>query len=185
MKLIWLVGILVVISCIPVPVSSSHSEIHEKIFVIDYIFDSDTVYEESSGIWYGIPPDPGIQSGPVECAITNSQGHVLRQFYLRDPRIQYGDSVRVNPDNSTSLYGHIEYATQPLEIRIIFKYSPYYDRLTLIDTTTGKILATTDLIKAGTQIAEMFPEDMEFHENAKYMGTSSGYDIFRLPFFSN
>lgn len=183
MKPVWMLWILAIFICILIPVSATHADNHEKIFIIDYIFDSDRVYEESAGIWYGSPPDPGIQSGPIECIITNSGGYVLKQFYLMDPRIQYGDSIRINPDNSTSIAGYMEVATSPVEIRIIFRYSPYYDRLTLIDTTTGEVLATTDLIEAGTKIAEMFPEDMEFHENAKYAGTSSGYDINRLPFF--
>ncbi|MDD1702920.1 MAG: hypothetical protein LUQ31_08090 [Methanoregula sp.] len=98
-----IIGILLVLICIPCQVSAVEGNSRQKIFVMDYLFDNTGVTGESAGIWYGTPPDPGIRSGSIEGIVYDSQHRAVMEFYIRDPRIQYGNSAGKNPDNSTTL----------------------------------------------------------------------------------
>lgn len=144
----------------------------QKIFIVDFIFDDHGVTEESSGIWYGIAPDPAIQSGPIEGIVADSQNRPLTTFYLHDPRYQIGDALVKNPDGSVSVAGYSQY-TPTVEIRTVFPYYPEAKSLSLVDTRTGTVLATSDLGIAGTRLAEMYPEELEYFEHVTYAGSAN------------
>lgn len=172
-RIFWLIavfGLLLTFAGGVSPAMATGNNTWQKIFIVDFIFDDHGVYEESSGIWYGTTPDLDIQSGPIEGLVVDSQNRPLMKFYLRDPRYQIGDALVQNPDGTTSVIGYTQY-TPAVEIRIVFPYTPDAKTLTLMDTGTGSVLASVDLESAGTRIAEMYPEELEFYEHVTYVGS--------------
>jgi len=174
-KQLWCVvaGLVLILFLSIMPAAAQSSGSWQKIFIVDFIFDDHGVTEESSGIWYGTPPDPGIQSGPIEGILADSNNRALTKFYLRDPRYQVGDALIQHDDGTVSVADYTQY-TQAVEIRVVLPYSPDAATLSLVDTGTGKILVTVDMVQAGSRLAESVPEELEFYEHATFVNHAGG-----------
>jgi hypothetical protein len=161
-------GVALVLLLLCTPAAAESAGALQKIFIVDFIFDDNGVTEESSGIWYGTTPDPGIQSGPIEGILADSHNNALTKFYLRDPRYQVGDALIEHDDGTVSVAEYTQY-TPAVEIRVVLPYSPDAQTLSLVDTGTGTTLATVDMVQAGSRLAETNPEELEFYEHATYV----------------
>jgi len=161
-------GLVLVLLLIGTPAAAQGPGSLQKIFIVDFIFDDHGVTEESAGVWYGTPPDAGIQSGPIEGILAGPKNHAITKFYLRDPRYQVGDALIQHDDGTVSVVDYTQY-TQAVEIRVILPYSPDATTLSLVDTGTGKTLVTVDMVQAGSRLAESTPEELEFYEHATFV----------------
>ncbi|WP_292368257.1 hypothetical protein [Methanoregula sp. UBA64] len=169
-KLSWaaVAGVALALLLLCTPAAAESFGAWQKIFIVDFIFDDHGVTEESSGIWYGTAPDPGIQAGPIEGTLADSGNRALTKFYLRDPRYQVGDALIEHDDGTVSVAEYTQY-TPAVEIRVVLPYSPDARTLTLVDTGTGTTLATVDMVQAGSRLAETAPEELEFYEHATFV----------------
>ena len=169
-KLSWhaVAGMVLVLLLLVTPAAAQNSGSWQKIFIVDFIFDDHGVTEESSGIWYGTPPDPGIQTGPIEGILTDSRNNAVTTFYLRDPRFQVGDALIERDDGTVAVAEYTQY-TPAVEIRVVLPYSPDAETLSLVDTDTGTTLVTVDMVQAKSRLAESVPEELEFYEHATFV----------------
>ena len=95
---------------------------------------------------YGSPPLP--DSGTLKGTVLSADGGTLSSFSLPDPRVQFGDVMKVSEDgmNRTKLAG-----TQSVEdhadLVVMFPYTAEATAFTLHDAS-GTLLASVDLTKA-------------------------------------
>jgi len=137
------------------PAIAAPTNPYEKIVLITYTFTNSGVHEVSTQIQYGIPPNPTIQNGDFEGLLLDSQHRTIDTFSIRDPRIQIGDTG----NSAQSFNGLAAGNPQSVEFGIIIPYTPALRYVSLVDTSTGNTLVTTDLSPAISAFQNLYPLD--------------------------
>jgi hypothetical protein len=143
---------------IPYAVHASDTNPYQKIVMINLVFENNLVRVKSSDIQYGTAPALNIQSGTIEGILSDSKDHTLNQFYIRDPRVQSGESVTGDPGGTKTIHGYMEYV-DPVEFGLVMPFTNDLRTLTLVDTTTGSSLIRIDLTNDIAQFAQAYPDD--------------------------
>jgi hypothetical protein len=106
------------------------------------------VVEKAVQIVYGFSPLPEGADGTLKGAIIDAGGQKISEFNLHDPRIQFGDDLRVSKDgkNTTALAG-IQQTADYAEVVIMFPVTPAAKIFNLYDSQ-GTLLKSVDLSKA-------------------------------------
>jgi hypothetical protein len=106
------------------------------------------VVEKAVQIVYGFSPLPESADGSLKGSITGTGGEKLSEFNLHDPRIQFGDDLRVSEDgkNMTALSG-IQQTADYADVVIMFPVTPAAKIFNLYDSQ-GTLLKSVDLSKA-------------------------------------
>ena len=106
------------------------------------------VNDKAVQIVYGFSPLPEGADGTLKGSILGANGELLSAFNLPDPRIQFGDELRVSEDgkNMTSLSG-IQQTADYADIVIMFPVTPAAKIFNLYDSQ-GTLLKSVDLSKA-------------------------------------
>ena len=106
------------------------------------------VNEKAVQIVYGFSPLPEGADGTLKGRILGSNGELLSVFNLHDPRIQFGDELRVSEDgkNMTGLSG-IQQTADYADVVIMFPVTAEAKTFALSDDK-GTLLKSVDLSKA-------------------------------------
>lgn len=132
---------------------------YQKIVVINLAFQTDSVKELSSEIRYGSAPNLNLQSGPITGQLLNSEGKIIDEFSIRDPRIQLGDTVQSDTgQDGQVLNGYSEYLPDA-KFSITVPYSSELHSINLINTATGANLILIDLTQPVAAFRQMYPGD--------------------------
>ncbi|MCX6684198.1 MAG: hypothetical protein NTZ37_05660 [Methanoregula sp.] len=104
--------------------------------------------ETAVQIVYGFSPLPEGADGTLKGSINGAGGIKLSEFNLHDPRLQFGDDLRVSEDgkNMTALSG-IQQTADYADIIIMFPVTDEAKTFSLYDST-GTLLKSVDLSKA-------------------------------------
>ena len=119
-----------------------------KSYQIQLSLSKSGVNEKAVQIVYGFSPLPEGSDGTLKGRILGSNGELLSVFNLHDPRIQFGDELRVSEDgkNKTALSG-IQQTADYADIVIMFPVTAEAKSFSLSDDK-GTILKSVDLSKA-------------------------------------
>jgi hypothetical protein len=104
--------------------------------------------ETAVQIVYGFSPLPEGADGTLKGSINGAGGIKLSEFNLHDPRLQFGDDLRVSEDgkNMTALSG-IQQTADYADIIIMFPVTDEAKTFSLYDSK-GTLLKSVDLSKA-------------------------------------
>ena len=88
------IGILLVCLVLVGPVCGAYpTEDYSKVLILHLNFSKGAVNEQSVEMQYGHPPILGLQTGDIHGSLKTSDGDVITEFDLWDPRYQLGDGV--------------------------------------------------------------------------------------------
>ena len=119
-----------------------------KSYQIQLSLSKSGVNEKAVQIVYGFSPLPEGSDGTLKGRILGSNGELLSVFNLHDPRIQFGDELRVSEDgkNKTALSG-IQQTADYADVVIMFPVTAEAKTFALSDDK-GTLLKSVDLSKA-------------------------------------
>jgi hypothetical protein len=106
------------------------------------------VSEKAVQIVYGYSPLPEGAAGSLKGSIIGADGVKISEFNLHDPRLQFGDDLRVSQDgkNMTALSG-IQQTADYADVVIMFAVTAEAKTFSLYDSK-GTLLKSVDLSKA-------------------------------------
>jgi hypothetical protein len=117
-------------------------------YLIQLGLSKSVVVEKAVQIVYGFSPLPEGADSTLKGTIIGAGGEKISEFNLHDPRIQFGDDLRVSEDgkNKTALTG-IRQTADTADIIIMFPLTPAAKIFNLYDSQ-GTLLKSVDLSKA-------------------------------------
>jgi hypothetical protein len=154
------IGCLLICLLLVGPVCGAYpSEDYSKVLILHLNISNGTVNEQSVEMQYGHPPSLGFQTGDIHGILKTSEGKVINEFDLWDPRYQLGDGVVIS-DNSTnlSIIGAVNYS-DTADFTLVMPY--YADQMTLdlTDKRTGSLLKTVNFSSAIGRFRATYPAD--------------------------
>jgi hypothetical protein len=155
-----LIGILLVCLVLVGPVCGAYSsEDYSKVLILHLNFSKGAMNEQSVDMQYGHPPSLGLQTGDIHGVLKTSDGNVITEFDLWDPRYQLGDGVVIS-DNSTnlSLMGAVSYS-DTADFTLVMPYYPNQMTLDLSDKRTGSLLKSVNFSDAIERFRAIYPDD--------------------------
>ena len=159
MQVKLLAGLMLGLVLFVLGASAVDSNQYQKIVAINLEVDNGVVRELSSEIRYGSAPNLNLQSGAIRGQLLSTDGKIIHEFSIRDPRIQLGDTVGSDTGNGDqALYGYLE-NTRNVEFGIFVPYSSNLQSINLIDTENGDNLISIDLTDPVTVFRQQYPND--------------------------
>jgi hypothetical protein len=149
LSLLVLAAILVMaIAAVTVSAADTTSAGCTKSYLIQLGLSKSGVSEKAVQIVYGYSPLPEGADGSLKGSIIGADGVKISEFNLNDPRLQFGDDLRVSQDgkNMTALSG-IQQTADSADIIIMFPVTPAAKTFSLFDSK-GMLLKSVDLSKA-------------------------------------
>jgi hypothetical protein len=140
--------LLMVITVVAVSAADTATTGCRQSYLIQLGLSKSGVVEKAVQIVYGFSPLPEGADGSLKGSITGTGGEKLSEFNLHDPRIQFGDDLRVSEDgkNMTALSG-IQQTADYADVVIMFPVTPAAKIFNLYDSQ-GTLLKSVDLSKA-------------------------------------
>jgi DNA-binding response OmpR family regulator len=147
------IGIFIVCLLLTVQVCSAYpTEDYSKVLILHLTFSNGTINDQSVEMQYGHPPTLGFQSGNLHGTLKTSDGLVLQEFDLSDPRYQLSDK------------GVLTYS-DTADFTIVVPYYPGETTLDLTDKSTGTLLKTVNFLDAINQFQATYPNDPDMVTN--------------------
>jgi hypothetical protein len=149
LSVIVLIAVLVmVIAAVTVSAAETTSAGCTRSYLIQLGLSKSGVSEKAVQIVYGYSPLPEGADGSLKGSITGADVVKISEFNLHDPRLQFGDDLRVSQDgkNMTPLSG-IQQTADYADIIIMFPVTPAAKIFSLFDSK-GTLLKSVDLSKA-------------------------------------
>jgi CheY-like chemotaxis protein len=157
MQLRLLAGLILLLLLV-IPATAENTNPYQKIVVINLAYDNGVVKESSSDIQYGTAPNLNLQSGSIRGLLLDSQKKTINEFFIRDPRIQMGDSRETGSGvTAQGLSGSQN--NPPVDFGVIVPFTPDLREVTLVDISTGNTLITVDLTASLSAFQQMYPDD--------------------------
>ncbi len=130
-----------------------------KIFRISAGFTASDVTPATITLEYGygpsLQPAPGLYTG----RITSSDGVVLKEFAISDPRIWRGEEAAVDTAGRLVSFSGLSEQKERADTDIIFPYQAGASRFRIIESGSGSTKADIDLIPAVTAFCKTYPGD--------------------------
>jgi len=130
-----------------------------KIFRISVGFTASDVTPTTKTLEYGygpsLQPAPGLYTG----RITSSDGVVLKEFAISDPRIWRGEEAAVDKNGRLVSFNGLSEQKERADTDIIFPYQAKASRFRIIESGSGSTKADIDLIPAVTAFCKTYPGD--------------------------
>jgi len=147
-KIVLALVLLVAIATVMVSAADTTSAGCTKSYLIQLGLSKTGVSEKAVQIVYGYSPLPEGADGTLKGSITGAGGEKLSEFNLHDPRLQFGDDLRVSEDgkNMTALSG-IQQTADYADVIIMFPVTAEAKTFNLYDSQ-GTLLKSVDLSKA-------------------------------------
>ena len=106
-----------------------------------------------------IPRYSGLQTGDIHGVLKTSEGNVITEFDLSDPRYQLGDGVVISGNGTNlSLTGAASYS-DTADFTLVMPYYPNQMTLDLSDKRTGSLLKSVNFSDAINRFRAMYPKD--------------------------
>lgn len=145
---------------------------YTKILVITLHVGNAGVRPVSEEIRYGHAPVNGLQSGAWKGQLLDTDGKILREFGVWDPRVQFGDSVMENG----SIRGNVT-ISDAADLNLVLPYTEKEERFVLSDTATGVKLADVSLAGAAAVFNSTYPDDPDSTSQKNGQGSPSSLAI--------
>ncbi len=129
-----------------------------KIIIMHLTIDGNHITEKSVEMRYGHPPNLELRSGDFKGILKSSDGSIIRQFDVWDPRCQLGDVLEKDNNSSVYLSGYLDHSDNA-ELTLIL---PYYEKqmtFELYDKKTDVLLKKVNMSDAIIQFQTIYPKD--------------------------
>lgn len=150
---------LILLLLLFIPAMAADNNPYQKIVVINLAYDNGMVKEGSSEIQYGTAPNLNLQSGSIAGLLLDSQKKTINEFFIRDPRIQMGDSIATGSGSTAQGLTGSAQDNPHVDFGIIVPFTPDLQDVTLIDSLTGNTLISVDLTAPKSAFQQMYPDD--------------------------
>lgn len=131
---------------------------YTKVIVLTMHVGKEGVAPVAEEIRYGHAPATGLISGAFRGTFTDGSGHVVQEFGIHDPRVQFGDRVTGSGAEGDILSG-VTVVEDDADLFLIAPYTGKEEKFALTDAATGKTLAASDLSGAIDTFRETYPDD--------------------------
>lgn len=147
-KIILAAILVITFAALTVTAADTPSSACTKSYLIQLGLSNSGVTEKAVQIVYGSSPLPEGSDGSLKAGIIGANGEKLSEFNLHDPRIQFGDELRVSEDgkNMTRIRG-IQQNADTADLIVMFPVTPAAKIFNLYDNK-GTLLKSVDLSKA-------------------------------------
>ena len=141
-------------------ISGAEPADYSKIIIMQLTINGNSITEKSVEMRYGHPPNLELRSGDFKGILKSSDGSIIREFDVWDPRYQLGDVLEKDNNSSNYLSGYLVHSDNA-DITLIL---PYYEKqmtFELYDKTTGVLLKNVNMSAAITKFQATYPKDLQ------------------------
>jgi hypothetical protein len=131
---------------------------YAKVLIIKMHLTKGAVHGESAEVRYGHPPVTSYRSGPLLGKLITAEGKVTREFSVWDPSVQLGDAEELQ-ENGTEVFRSVTVTSRESDLVLVLPYTGEEKQFDLLDTRTGREVATMNLSAAGTAFEKTYPAD--------------------------
>jgi hypothetical protein len=146
-RAVYLSAVFLVLAALAVPVSAADTTGCTKSYHLVLKLTPAGVTEQAVQLVYGYNPLPEAKSGDFKAVIGSADGRTLSEFYLHDPRIQFGDEVSVDKNGTATKIKGISSREKTAMLAVMFRQEANATSFSLYDNK-GTLVKTVDLTKA-------------------------------------
>jgi hypothetical protein len=139
-------------------INGSEPADYSKIIVMHLTINGNHITEKSVEMRYGHPPNLELRSGDFKGILKSSDGSILREFDVWDPRYQLGDVLEKDNNSSNYLSGYLDHSDNA-DITLILPYYEKQKTFELYDKKTGVLLKNVNMSAAITKFQTIYPKD--------------------------
>ena len=149
-----------------------------KIFRITAGFTASDVTPATITLEYGygpiLQPAPGLYTGQI----MSSDGVVLKEFAISDPRIWRGEEAAIDKNGRLVSFNGLLEQKERADTDIIFPYQTGASRFRIIESGSGSTKADIDLIPAVTAFCKTYPGDPDCSSRNTGLESTPSVPIF-------
>jgi hypothetical protein len=131
---------------------------YSKIVIVNLNINTRGITEKSVEMRYGHAPNLEARSGDFTGILKSSDGSVIREFDLWDPRYQLGDVLEKNNESSLYLSGYLVHSDDA-DLTLILPYYENQVTLELKDKKTGALVKEVNMTPAIIKFQSAYPKD--------------------------